>query len=64
MRLVYAALIMLAVSTAPLLIVGLLDPTANPIGLGLLFMAGSFVATVLLVLGLLLAAWQRLHPRR
>lgn len=62
MRLVCAALILLALTTAPLLVVGLLDPTANPVGLGLLFVLGAPVALVLLAVAGLRAFWQRLHP--
>jgi Na+(H+)/acetate symporter ActP len=50
MRLVRAAFALLVLSAAPLLIVGLRDPEANPIGLGLLFMLGMAVALVLLLL--------------
>jgi hypothetical protein len=63
MRLVCAALILLALTTVPLFIVGLLDPTSNPIGLGLLFVLGAPVALGLLVLAALRAIWQKLHPR-
>jgi Na+(H+)/acetate symporter ActP len=50
MRLVQAAFAVLVLSAAPLVIVGLHDPEANPIGLGLLFMLGMAVALVLLLL--------------
>jgi hypothetical protein len=49
MRLVRAAFAVLALSAAPLLIVGLRDPEANPIGLGFLFLLGMAVAAVLLM---------------
>jgi hypothetical protein len=50
MRLVRAAFAVLALSAALLLIVGLREPAANPIGLGFLFLLGMAVAAVLLVL--------------
>jgi hypothetical protein len=50
MRLVVAAIAVLILSFVPLLVVGLLDPSANPIGLGLLSMAGTFVALLLLAI--------------
>jgi Na+(H+)/acetate symporter ActP len=50
MRLVRAAFAVLAFSAAPLLLVGLSDPQANPIGLGFLFLLGLAVAAVLLAL--------------
>jgi hypothetical protein len=40
-------------SWVPLFAVGFMDPASNPIGLGLLAMAGSAAGTVLIVLGLL-----------
>lgn len=49
MRLIYVALAVLAVSYAPLIVVGMLDPSANPIGLGLLSMVGTAVAALLLL---------------
>jgi hypothetical protein len=48
MGLVRAAFAVLALSAAPLLIVGVSDPQANPIGLGFLFLLGLAVAAVLL----------------
>jgi hypothetical protein len=62
MRLVIAALLLPALAALPLPVVGTLDPTANPIGLGLLFMAASAVAPFLLVFALLRALWRHLHP--
>ena len=62
MRLVIAALLVPVLAAIPLLVVGALDPTANPIGLGLLFMAASAVAPVLLAFVLLRALWRHLHP--
>jgi hypothetical protein len=50
MRLIYLALLVLVASYAPLIVVGTLDPSANPIGLGLLAMLGTAVAASL-------AAW-------
>jgi uncharacterized membrane protein YqjE len=58
MRLVQAAFAVLVLSAAPLMIVGLRDPEANPIGLGLLFMLGMAVALVLLLLAGLRALWR------
>lgn len=46
------ALILLG-SWLPLFAVGFMDPASNPIGLGLLAMAGSAVGAVVIVLGLL-----------
>ena len=40
-------------SWLPLFAVGLMEPASNPIGLGLLAMAGSAVGAVVIVLGLL-----------
>ena len=61
MRLVYVALIVLAASWAPLMIVGALDPTANPIGLGLFALAGTAVAAGLLVAAVARAVWRLLR---
>jgi hypothetical protein len=44
-----------------LLVVGLLDPSANPIGLGLLSMAGTFVALLLLAIATARAVWRWLR---
>ena len=63
MRPVYAALILLALTTAPLFIVGLVDPDSNPIGLGLLFVLGTPVALALLTLAVLRALWLKFRPR-
>jgi hypothetical protein len=46
------ALILLG-SWLPLFAVGLMEPASNPIGLGLLAIAGSAVGAMLIVLGLL-----------
>lgn len=62
MRLVLFALLMPVVAAAPLLVVGLLDPQANPIGLGLLFMAAVAAAPFLLAFAVLRAIWLHLHP--
>jgi hypothetical protein len=59
---VLIALLLPVLAAAPLVVVGLLDPTANPIGLGLLFMAAVAIAPVLLLLAALRAAWGRLRP--
>jgi hypothetical protein len=48
MRLFVTGLLVLVGSWLPLMIVGLGDPAANPIGLGLLGMLGTAVATGLL----------------
>ena len=43
-------------STLPLLVVGILSgPGANPIGLGLLFVAGTLVASALALIGVVTA---------
>ena len=55
MRLVRAAFAVLALSAAPLLMVGLRDPAANPIGLGFLFLLGMAVAALLLAIAVLQA---------
>jgi hypothetical protein len=55
MRLIAAALIVIVLCWGPLLVVGLLDPRANPIGLGMLAMLGTFVASVLLATAAALA---------
>jgi hypothetical protein len=41
MRLVGIAMLLMVASYVPLLIVGMLDPDSNPIGLGLLAMLGT-----------------------
>jgi hypothetical protein len=58
MRLVYLAVVVLAASYAPLLVVGALDPTANPIGLGLLAVLGTAVAALVLGWAGLCALWR------
>jgi hypothetical protein len=62
MRLVIAALLLPIAAALPLLVVGTLDPAANPIGLGLLFMAASAAAPFLLGFAILRLLWRRLHP--
>jgi hypothetical protein len=62
MRLVAIALLLPVVAALPLLVVGWLDPTANPVGLGLLFMAASAAAPILLVVAVLRLLWRHLHP--
>jgi hypothetical protein len=49
-------LFLLVASWVPLLVVGLLHPDSNPIGLGLLAWAGSLVGLILAAIGLLLRA--------
>ncbi len=60
MRFVIAAAIVFASSFLPLYIVGMLDPTSNPIGLGLLFLAGSSLAGILAVVGAVLIVWRKI----
>ena len=45
-------LFLLAASRVPLLVVGVLYPDSNPIGLGLLALAGSLVGLVVTGIGL------------
>jgi hypothetical protein len=47
MRLVGIAMLLMVASYVPLLIVGMLDPHSNPIGLGLLAMLGTAVAALI-----------------
>ena len=49
-------LFLLVASWVPLLVVGLLHPDSNPIGLGLLAWAGSLIGLVVTTIGLLLRA--------
>jgi hypothetical protein len=49
-------LLILVASWVPLLVVGLLDPNSNPIGLGLLAWGGSLVGIVVAAVGLVLRA--------
>jgi hypothetical protein len=58
MRLVVAAIAVLILSFVPLLVVGFLDPSANPIGLGLLSVAGTFIALLLLAIAVALGLWR------
>lgn len=53
-------------SALPLLAVGLAatlgltsDPNPNPIGLGLLFLAGAFIGTILAIIGIIVVACGR-----
>jgi hypothetical protein len=62
LRLVLLALLLPVLAALPLLLVGLLDPAANPIGLGLLFMAGVAIAAVLLLVAAVRAACSWLRP--
>jgi hypothetical protein len=53
-----SALPLLAVAAAALL--GLTsDPNPNPIGLGLLFLAGAIIGTILVVIGIIVVASRR-----
>lgn len=63
MRFIIAAAIVFAASFLPLYIVGTLDPTSNPIGLGLLFMAGLSLASILAVIGIVQILWQLIFRR-
>ena len=51
-------LILLIGSWIPLVTVGLMDPEANPIGLGLLAIGGSLVCMAISAVGLLLALFR------
>ena len=46
----------LVVSWVPLLVVGMLDPSSNPVGLGLLAWGGSLIGIIVAAIGLLLWA--------
>ena len=61
MRLVHAATTLIILSLLPVLLVVLLDPTANPIGLGLLWLAGSALGIGLYLLAALLWIWRLLR---
>jgi hypothetical protein len=62
MRLVILAVLLPIMAAVPLVVVGLLDPQANPIGLGLLFMAAVAAAPFLIGFAVLRALWRHLHP--
>ena len=49
-------LLILVVSWVPLLVVGLLDSSSNPVGLGLLAWGGSLIGIIVAAIGLLLWA--------
>jgi hypothetical protein len=49
-------LLILVVSWVPLLVVGMLDPSSNPVGLGLLAWGGSLIGIIVAAIGLLLWA--------
>ena len=49
-------LLILVASWVPLLVVGMLHPDSNPIGLGLLAWTGSLVGIIVAAIGLLLWA--------
>jgi len=51
-------LILLIGSWIPLVAVGMMDPEANPIGLGLLAIGGSLVGMAVLAVGLLLVLFR------
>ena len=61
MRLAALAVILLVASFVPLIVVGLIDPDANPIGLGLLSVLGTLVAGLLLAFAALRALWRLLR---
>jgi predicted membrane channel-forming protein YqfA (hemolysin III family) len=61
MRLVGIAALVLIASYVPLILVGLADPDANPIGLGLLSLAGTLVAAGIVVFAIV--ARLRRRPR-
>jgi hypothetical protein len=61
MPLVKVATALIVLSLLPLLFVGLLDPTANPVGLGLLWVAGSALGIGLYFLAVLLWIWRLLR---
>ena len=61
MRLVHAATALIVLSLLPLLLVVLLDPSANPIGLGLLWIAGSAAGAILYALAALRWLWYQLR---
>lgn len=58
MRFIIAAGIVFAVGFLPLYVVGALDPASNPIGLGLLFLAGASLAGILAVIGIVQILWR------
>jgi hypothetical protein len=57
-------LLILVASWVPLLVVGLLDPSSNPIGFGLLAWAGSLVGIIVVAIGLLLWAVRLVRTTR
>jgi Na+(H+)/acetate symporter ActP len=61
MRLVALAVVVLVAGFVPLIIVGLMDREANPIGLGLLSVLGTLVAALLLAFAALRGLWRRLR---
>jgi hypothetical protein len=62
MYLIRIACLVLVLGYAPLLVVGTLDPASNPIGLGLLSVAASLLAAVLIVTAALRGLWRLLRP--
>jgi len=60
MRFVISAAIVFAASFLPLYVVEMLDPTSNPIGLRLLFLAGSSLAGILAAVGAVLIVWRKI----
>jgi hypothetical protein len=51
--LIKAGLAIAVLSWLPLLVIGTLDPTANPVGAGLLAWAGSLLGVVIAAVGLI-----------
>jgi hypothetical protein len=56
-----AGLILLVASWVPLFAVGILDSSANPVGLGLLAWGGSLLGLVVAAAGLVTAAFRFLR---
>lgn len=64
MYLIRIACLVLVLGYAPLLVVGSLDPAANPVGPGLLSVAASLLAAALVVAAALRGLWRLLRPAR
>jgi hypothetical protein len=58
MRTVIAGVVVLVASYLPLLVVGTLDPTSNPVGLGLLTVTGTIVALLLFAVAAIRGIWR------
>ncbi len=56
-----AGLVILVASWLPLFAVGLADPTANPVGLGLLGWGGSVIGLLVTAAGLVTATFRLLR---